>query len=141
MKTQFLLWQKLKIVIDSVEAQIAKELQQKHGLGITEYRALSLLIEAPDSELRMQELAKCLGLNQSSVTRLVERLEKGGHTIRDLCPKDKRGVYTVLTGKGREAQTSAEKDYAEFLNNALSEAALTEDNAEIVQGLREMIQL
>lgn len=49
----------------------------------------------------MQELASQLGLNQSSVSRMVERLERGELTMRDLCPDDKRGVYTVLTAKGR----------------------------------------
>ncbi|MCX9564741.1 MarR family transcriptional regulator, partial [Vibrio cholerae] len=69
------LWLRVKIIVDSVENQIAKELQKEHGLGLTEYRALKLLSESENSELRMQELAKLLGLNQSSVTRLVERLE------------------------------------------------------------------
>ncbi|MFT3778061.1 MAG: MarR family transcriptional regulator [Ottowia sp.] len=54
-----------------------------------------------DGELRMQELAALLGLNQSSVSRMVERQERAGLTVRDLFPDDKRGVYTVLTEQGR----------------------------------------
>jgi DNA-binding MarR family transcriptional regulator len=114
-------WEQTKSVLDNMETQIAKNLQRDHGLGITEFRALRLLAESSDSELRMQELAKQLGLNQSSVTRLVERLEKDGYTIRDLCPNDKRGVYTVLTGRGRDIQHKAAADYVQYIHNALDE--------------------
>lgn len=135
---QSVLWQRIKDVVDSVENQVAKALQRRHGIGLTEYRALKLLSDAPDSELRMQELANLLGLNQSSVTRLVERLEKEGYTIRDLCPNDKRGVYTVLTGRGREIQSQAGQDYDDYLKAALDEAGSHEENRKIVQCLRQI---
>ncbi|MDD1795446.1 MarR family transcriptional regulator [Enterovibrio sp. ZSDZ42] len=137
---QYSLWQRVKIVVDRVENQIAKEMQREHGLGLTEYRALTLLSNAADAELRMQELAKLLGLNQSSVTRLVERLEKGGYTLRDLCPKDKRGVYTVLTGRGREVQSQAENDYASYIKAALDSASQEEENSKVVDCLRQIIE-
>ncbi|MGF1769940.1 MarR family transcriptional regulator [Enterovibrio makurazakiensis] len=137
---QYSLWQRVKIVVDRVENQIAKEMQREHGLGLTEYRALTLLANAEDAELRMQELAKLLGLNQSSVTRLVERLEKGGYTLRDLCPKDKRGVYTVLTGRGREVQSQAENDYASYIKAALDSASQEEENSKVVDCLRQIIE-
>ena len=52
---------------------------------------------------------------------MVERLERGGLTIRDLCPDDKRGVYTVLTEKGRARFESAQPDYEKALDGALKE--------------------
>lgn len=137
---QSVLWKRLKHVVDSVESQVAKALQRKHGIGLTEYRALKLLSDALDSELRMQELANLLGLDQSSVTRLVERLEREGYTIRDLCPNDKRGVFTVLTDRGREMQANVGQDYDECLKAALREVGSHEENKEIVQSLRQMTQ-
>lgn len=132
-------WERVKLVIDSVETQVAKNLQQTHRLGLTEYRALAELSEAKDSELRMQELAKLLGLNQSSITRLVERLEKEGYTIRDLCPKDKRGVYTVLTERGREIYLQSKQNYEAYINTALDEAYSIDENQEVVLCLRQLI--
>lgn len=52
---------------------------------------------------------------------MVERLERGGLTVRDLCPDDKRGVYTVITDKGRRRLESAQLDYEEALDAALRE--------------------
>lgn len=114
-------WLKLIQVIANVEAELGKVLQAQHGLGLSEYRALEILTRSPDSELRMQELASHLRLNQSSVSRMVERLERGGFTVRDLCPDDKRGVYTVLTEKGRAHLESAQLDYEAALDATLKE--------------------
>lgn len=114
-------WLKLIQVVAIIEAELGKVLQARHGLGLSEYRALEVLARSPDSELRMQELASHLRLNQSSVTRMVERLERGGLTVRDLCPDDKRGVYTVLTDKGRARLASAQPDFEEALDAALAE--------------------
>lgn len=112
-------WLELVQLVAQVEADLGKVLQARHRLGLTEFRALELLARAPDSELRMQELAAQLGLNQSSVSRMVERLERGGLTVRDLCPDDKRGVYTVLTERGRARLEGARPDYARALEVAL----------------------
>ncbi|MGU5666612.1 MarR family winged helix-turn-helix transcriptional regulator [Aeromonas hydrophila] len=112
-------WLKLIQVVASVEADLGKVLQAQHGLGLSEYRALEVLARSPNSELRMQELASHLLLNQSSVSRLVERLERSSFTVRDLCPDDKRGVYTVLTAKGRACLEEAQPSYQKALEAAL----------------------
>jgi DNA-binding MarR family transcriptional regulator len=115
------LWLKLIQAVARIETELGRVLQEQHGLGLSEYRALQVLSRSPDSELRMQELASHLRLNQSSVSRMVERLERNGLTIRDLCPDDKRGVYTVLTDKGRSRLESAHPDYEAALTAALQE--------------------
>lgn len=114
-------WLKLINVVSNVEADLGKVLQAQHRLGLSEYRALEILARSPNSELRMQELATHLLLNQSSVSRMVERLERAGLTIRDLCPDDKRGVYTVLTKEGHARLESAQPDYEKALETALKE--------------------
>lgn len=119
-------WLKLIHVVANVEAELGKVLQEQHGLGLSEYRALEILSRSAKSELRMQELATHLHLNQSSVSRMVERLERGALTIRDLCPDDKRGVYTVLTEKGRSRFESAQPDYEATLAAALKDHGFEE---------------
>ncbi|WP_298015617.1 MarR family transcriptional regulator [uncultured Castellaniella sp.] len=114
-------WRNLIQAVGNIEADLGKMLQARHGLGLSEYRALDILAQSPDSELRMQELAAQLGLNQSSVSRMVERLERTGLSVRDLCPDDKRGVYTVLTDQGRARLESASPDYERALDAALEE--------------------
>ncbi|MFE3449214.1 MarR family winged helix-turn-helix transcriptional regulator [Nonomuraea sp. NPDC059194] len=117
-----------------VEHELASALQ-RHGLGLSEYRALCHLSTAAGGELRMQELADLLGLNQSSVTRLVGRLEASGLTRRDLCANDRRGVYTVITEAGRERKSGASATYEDTLTAALDRAA-AEGLGSTVEGLR-----
>lgn len=112
-------WLRLIHAVANVEAELGEVLQGQHGLGLSEYRALQILSRTPASELRMQELAEHLKLNQSSVSRMVERLERGGLALRDLCPDDKRGVYAVLTEKGRSRLVNAQLDYENALDSAL----------------------
>ena len=114
-------WLNLIQLVANVESSLGLMLQARHGLGLSEYRALDVLARSPNAELRMQELASHLRLNQSSVSRLVERLERDALTVRDLCPADKRGVYTVITKDGRERLERAQPDYERALDAALKE--------------------
>ena len=112
-------WLRLIQIVGFIEADVGKVVQAEHGLGLSEYRALHVLSRAAGSELRMQELAAHLSLNQSSVSRMVERLERLGLAVRDLCPDDKRGVYAVLTDKGRARLNAAQSSYDAALAGAV----------------------
>lgn len=114
-------WLKLAQAVGNVEVDLGKTMQTACGLGLSEYRALEALSRSPTGELRMQDLASHLCLNQSSVSRLVERLERTGLTVRDLCPDDKRGVYTVLTDNGRTRIDSARTFYEIALAAAIKQ--------------------
>ncbi|MEV8634733.1 MarR family transcriptional regulator [Streptosporangium sp. NPDC051023] len=115
-------WDRFVVLHTRVEAELARSLQRGHGLGLSEYRALAELAEAPGGELRMQELSGALGLNQSSVTRLAARLEGAGLTRRNLCVDDRRGVYTVITDGGRARLAEAMPTYERSLVAALERA-------------------
>ncbi|WP_223768196.1 MarR family winged helix-turn-helix transcriptional regulator [Streptomyces huiliensis] len=123
------MWHRFLALHAHVEHRLSAALQRRHGLGLSEYRALGFLAAAPRSELRMQELADRLGLNQSSVTRLVGRLHAADLTYRDVCADDKRGVYTVLKDAGRERHAAATATYEATLTAALEEAAESDGGA------------
>ncbi|MEU5881096.1 MarR family transcriptional regulator [Spirillospora sp. NPDC047279] len=134
-------WDQVVTLHARVENELAKALQRRHGIGLSEFRALCRLSRADDGELRMQELADLIGLNQSSVSRLVARLESAGLTRRDLCPADRRGVYTVITEEGRAAWAEAQPTYAGTLDRALGEAAADPRVAGLVATLRKTAAL
>ncbi|MFE0380074.1 MarR family winged helix-turn-helix transcriptional regulator [Streptomyces inhibens] len=129
-------WDRLGALHTRVEQELAKALQQHHSIGLSEYRALARLAEADDGELRMQELADLIGLNQSSVSRLASRLESSGLTRRDLCPDDRRGVYSVITDDGRDLQKKARPTYDGALRAALDAAAADGHLRPLVESLR-----
>ncbi len=116
-------WTLLLRLTGLVEADLSRALQRRHALGLSEFRALSQLAASGDGELRMQELAEAIGLNQSSVTRLATRLEEAGLTRRDVCPNDRRGVYSQITEAGRALQREAEATYGHALEASLGRTA------------------
>jgi DNA-binding MarR family transcriptional regulator len=132
------LWDRFVILHAKIEHELTKVLQRRHGLGLSEYRALSRLAakDADQCSVRMQELADSLGLNQSSVSRLVARLEDAGLSERDICEQDRRGIYTMITERGREQFAEAEPTYQETLRTALDKAAADPDLTHAVAALR-----
>lgn len=95
-------WQELRLLESRLEEATQRALRARHGISATEYAALAALAYSDDGgHLRQQVLADEIPLSESSVTRLVARLEKTGLTERYLCETDRRGVYTQITARGR----------------------------------------
>lgn len=130
-------WQRLVTLYGRIEQELAKALQRKHGLGLSEYRALASLVVAHEYELRIQELADAVGLNQSSASRLAARLEAAELTRRAFCEKDRRGVYTQLTSAGRLRLLAATPTYDATLTAALDQAAQDPTQTDLVRILRQ----
>ncbi|MGW0737995.1 MarR family winged helix-turn-helix transcriptional regulator [Streptomyces sp. NPDC002851] len=130
------IWNRVLALHAQVERELAQALQRRHGIGLSEFRSLEHLDRSSTSELRMQDLADKVGLGQSSVTRLVGRLESAGFAYKDLCPSDKRGVYAVITDEGRQRFQAARATYAEVLSSALNAFSTDPDLGPAVQALR-----
>lgn len=115
-------WSKVAAFASAVDASLDKWLAENHRVGLTEFRALAFVSQASDKELRVNDLAQRVGLNQSSATRLVSRLEAKGLARRDLCEDDGRGVYAVITAQGeallREVRGPYEGRVRELLGRA-----------------------
>lgn len=113
-------WSHVAVFAAAVDANLDKWLTETYRLGLTEYRALGFLRVASDRELRVSELARRVGLNPSSVTRLVSRLESKGLAVRDVCADDGRGVYAVLSDRGEELVREIDESYGDRLRDVLS---------------------
>lgn len=66
------------------------------GLGATDMKALDLARDEP--ELTPSRLAELTGLRASSVTALVDRLERRGMIVRRRSTTDRRKIIIVSTG-------------------------------------------
>jgi len=89
----------------------------EHGLSIIQTRLLGVLRDRTPS---MNELARVLELDKSSVTGLVDRAEDRGLVARIPSPADRRSVQVALTHRGRslaaQATDSFEADVGELLD-------------------------
>src|SRR3954469_20748290 len=80
--------------------RLEAELEADQGMPLANYDVLVQLAEADDRSLRMSELASSVLLSRSGLTRLVDRLARGGLVERRPCPDDARGTLAVLTDAG-----------------------------------------
>ncbi len=71
---------------------------REHDLSIIQTRLLGVL---RDRRPTMNELARLLGLDKSSVTGLVDRAERRGLVVRVPSTADRRAVLVSLTDHGR----------------------------------------
>ncbi len=91
----------------TVVERLDHELQEEQNLPLTWYEVLLHLSAAPDERLRLSELASCLLLSRSGITRLVDRMVDAGLVERRPCPPDRRGAFAVLTPEGLDRRRRA----------------------------------
>ena len=102
----------------------------ERDLSMIQTRLLGVL---RDRRPTMNQLAKLLGLDKSSVTGLVDRAERRGLVVRVPSPIDRRAVLVSLTAAGRaqvaQVAASFEADLAAIL------AALPSPDRKALSGL------
>lgn len=84
-----------------------------HGLTFARYEALVLLTFSKRGSLPMRVMGERLQLHPTSVTNIVDRLEKNGLVNRLPHPTDRRTTLVAITEEGharREAATKAVTD-------------------------------
>ncbi|MEA2266874.1 MAG: hypothetical protein QOE27_2457 [Solirubrobacteraceae bacterium] len=93
-------WRGLLRVHAHLVKALDSELEQVHGLQLISYEVLLYLDQADDARMRMCDLASCVLLSRSGLTRLIDRLEREGLVARHSCEQDARGAYARLTEAG-----------------------------------------
>ncbi|MFZ9628645.1 MAG: MarR family winged helix-turn-helix transcriptional regulator [Ilumatobacteraceae bacterium] len=90
-----------------------------HGITNGDYAVLVLLSEAPDSQLRMCDLAAELQLSPSGLTRRLDGLVRHGWVERVACASDRRVTYARLTDSGHAKMSAAAPDHVDSVRRHL----------------------
>ncbi|TLM85095.1 MarR family winged helix-turn-helix transcriptional regulator [Pseudarthrobacter sp. NamE5] len=102
-------------------------------LPVNEYDVLFTLSRCPSGWLRLNELNDHVLLSQSSLSRLVERLEKRGLVARMPAPEDGRGVLLKLTDEGRELQKEIGREHIRDISALVTPALTPEEQKELTR--------
>jgi DNA-binding MarR family transcriptional regulator len=108
-------WRSLLSSYNAVAVELERELQDGHGLTMSEYETLDRLVSADCEKRRMQDLAADMYLSQSALSRTVARLEKVGLVQRALCEADRRGVFVTATDAGVRRHAEARNTHLAVL--------------------------
>ena len=100
-------------------------------VALNEYDVLFTLSRCPSGWLRLNELNDHVLLSQSSLSRLVERLEKRGLVARMAAPEDGRGVLLKLTDAGAELQQDIGREHVRDISGLLGPALTAAEQKEL----------
>jgi len=105
--------------------------------GLSYSQVLAIII-IPDDGVEMSELAWALGLENSTVTRLIARLEKKDYVTREQSAIDKRSINVFLNEKGTLLQNDIEQKIEKigdeiFLKNGKVEKEIFLENLSLFQ--------
>jgi DNA-binding MarR family transcriptional regulator len=102
-----LVWHSLMRLVFTLRRAVDEDLQRSCGLSSTEYSVLMHLSESPDRQLRMCDLAERTSLSPSRISRIVDRMARGGLVERRPGSGDGRNTFAALTRTGLSALGSA----------------------------------
>ena len=103
------------------------------ALAVNEYDVLFTLSRCPSGWLRLNELNDNVLLSQSSLSRLVERLEKRGLLERMPAPQDGRGVLLKLTDAGRDLQKQIGREHVRDISALITPALTPGEQRELLR--------
>jgi len=116
------------------------ELRRTTELPLTWYDVLVQLSEAPDSRLRMQELARRVLLSKSGLTRLVDRLCAAGYVSREPDPEDGRGMLAVMTQEGRAALRNSAPVHLRGVEERFTSQLTDEERAALIGAFSRILE-
>ncbi|MGC4175238.1 MarR family winged helix-turn-helix transcriptional regulator [Demequina sp.] len=92
-----------------VERKLSDESQRFMKLGETDMRALHFLMVSENRGVIVTPgaLAMQIGISAASTTKLLDRLERGGHVVRHPHPSDRRALTVTVTQETRRAATGS----------------------------------
>jgi len=104
-------WQGFLTLHATLTEEIDRSLREAHGLTLQHFEVLLHLDGAPGNRMRMGDLATSVRLSQSGASRLVDRVERAGHVLRQECDADGRVLYAQLSERGRAQLLEARPTY------------------------------
>ena len=85
-------------------------------MDLTALQWVPILLIAHGKALTAAELSRCTGVETSTMTRMLDRLESKGLISRNRCERDRRIIYLELTDIGKEFATKVPYVIAESFN-------------------------
>ena len=124
---------KLRRIVRSINLE-SKKVEKEQGVSIPQLLCLQYLAEQEDYKTNASKLKSFLNLNASTISGILQRLEKKGLVAKLPKPSDKRVTLISLTANGMELLQSAPITFQEKLSKKLK-ALPPEKLQTIIEGI------
>jgi DNA-binding MarR family transcriptional regulator len=130
---------KIRKIVRSVDIE-SKKIQKEYGVSIPQVLCLNFLHESNNYQATQGEIRKFLNLNPSTVSGIINRLEKKGYLARLPKSGDKRVVNIALTSSGDKLLSTIPSLLHEQLSEKLQKLNETELKT-VEKGLETLVQI
>lgn len=114
----------------SVQKRVIEDIS-RYGLNQTEFAVLELLYNKGSQPI--QKIGKKILLASSSMTYVIDKLEKKQLIERKACSEDRRVTYAHITDKGNKVMNDIFPQHAKALNNIFGSLSIEEKKSLIKQ--------
>lgn len=108
--------------------------------GITPPQGMVLGVLSKEKKIKITELSSKLGLSNSTISGIVDRLEKQGMVERVRSEKDRRVVYVSISPNFKEMHQTFHKDLQQTIENVMNKGT-SDDLEKIFEGLNTLKRL
>nr|WP_029191172.1 MarR family transcriptional regulator [Ornithinibacillus scapharcae] len=116
--------------IQAIEKQVVQNIKS-YGLNLTEFGVLELLYHKGDQPI--QRIGQKVLLASSSITYVVDKLEKKDYLVRKACPTDRRVTHAVITEAGKELMDEIFPQHAKAISGIMGGLSTEEKKMAIDQ--------
>ena len=121
-------------LLSSLLVNLQSLMKTEVNLGRASFPKIIALSIIPPDGLEMSALAKRMGIDNSTATRLIVGMEVAGWVNRQSYSQDKRVTQVFLTKKGYSLQSDLEEQFA-LIGNVVEESLNPSDKVNISDSL------
>jgi DNA-binding MarR family transcriptional regulator len=94
-------WRALQFMQMRLTAELGRRLAADSDLSYQDYLVLVALTDRPGGRMRLFEVGRQLGWEQSRLSHQVARMTDRELVTKEKCGSDRRGAFVVITAAGR----------------------------------------
>ncbi len=120
--------------------RLGDENLSKHSINVSQLRILGYLrAHEKEGKVFQKDLEEAFGVRRSSVTSILQNMEKSGYLIREGTPEDARVKAVRLTEKGEELDASLIR-YIHSLEEEMLQGITPEEKELLAGALMKMLE-
>ena len=123
----------------AVFKRLDDEIQREAGIGLSWFDVL-VHLDGADGRMKLQDLTNSLLLTQSSVSRLVDRMQTAGLVQKQMSDADRRAVFVSLTPAGRAAFRRAYRVHLRGIEEHFTQHVTPDEAASMTKALQKVLQ-
>jgi DNA-binding MarR family transcriptional regulator len=123
----------------AVFKRLEDEIKRETGIGLSWFDVL-IHLDWADGRMNLQDLTNSLLLTQSSVSRLVDRMQTAGLVRKETSGADRRAVLVSMTSAGRASFRRAYRVHLRGIDEHFTQHLTADEAASMTEALGKVLQ-